>query len=116
MPGSSTRVGALSPRLIAAVHPSSCDLLAASATELARRAGDMWEDDVTYAMTRVRDALEALGELFREGENGFMHEAQHTDDSAACDDAAAASHKAGWEMRDAARHIDEALSARARRR
>lgn len=107
MPGtSSTRVAALSPRLITAVHPASSDLLAAAATELAARTGDMWEDDITFAMDRVRDALETLGELF--AEDGAMNDMQETD--AAGD----ICHKAGWSMRQAARELGEALATRAR--
>jgi hypothetical protein len=106
-----TSVAALNPRLITAVHPSASGLLAAAATELAGRTGEMWEEDVTFAMERVRDALETLGELFRE--NGAMNDMQEIGGRGA-DAAAANCHKAGWSMRDAAREIDAALAARAR--
>jgi hypothetical protein len=106
-----TSVAALNPRLITAVHPSSSGLLAAAATELAARAGEMWEEDVTFAMERVRDALETLWELFRE--DGAMNDAQGTGGRGG-DDAAANCHKAGWSMREAAREIGDALAARAR--
>ena len=106
MPGTSaTRVAAISPRLITAVHPCSSALLAAAATELAARTGDMWEDDLTFAMERVREALETLGELF--AEDGAMNDMQETDA------AAGNCHKAAWSMRDAAREISAALAARA---
>lgn len=112
MPGSSaTSVAALNPRLITAVHPESCSLLAAAAAELAGRAGEMWEDDVTFAMERVREALETLGGLF--GEDGAMHERQYHGGRG--EDAAAEScRKAGWSMREAARELAGALAARAR--
>ena len=112
MPGESrTSVAALNPRLITAVHPGSSGLLAAAAAGLARRAGQMWEDDVTFAMERVREVLEALGGLF--GEDGAMHEMQLTGGRGE-DDAAAQCRKAGWSMREAAREIAAALAARAR--
>jgi hypothetical protein len=106
-----TSVAALNPRLVTAVHPSSSGLLAAAATELAARTGDMWEDDVTFAMERVREALKTLGGLFRE--DGAMHEMQHHGGRGE-DDAAASCHKAGWSMLEAARELGEALAARAR--
>jgi hypothetical protein len=111
MPQPATAVAALSPRLVTAVHPSSSGLLAAAAGELARRTGEMREDDVTFVMERVRDALETLGELF--GEQGAMHDMQYHGGRGA-DDAAASCHKAGWSMREAAREIAAALAARAR--
>ena len=85
MSQSTTTVAALSPRLLTAVHPSSSGLLAAAADELARRTGEMWEDDVTFVMERGRGA----------------------------DAAAASCHKAGWSMREAAREIAAALAVRA---
>jgi hypothetical protein len=107
MPGASiTSVAALNPRLITAVHPSSSGLLAAAATELAGRADEMWYDDVTFAMERVREALETLGGLFADG--GAMNDMQETDGTAdTC-------HKAGWSMRQAARELGEALATRVR--
>ena len=105
-----TSVAALNPRLITAVHPSSSALLAAAAAELAARAGEMWEDDVTFAMERVRDALDTLGELF--AEDGAMNDRQYRGRGE--DDAAASCHKAGWSMREAARELGEALATRAR--
>jgi hypothetical protein len=110
-PTAASKIAALSPRLITAVHPSSSDLLAASAAELAGRAGDMWEDDVTYAMERVRDALQTLGALFAAG--GQMNDNQYIG-GAGDDDAMASCNKAGWSMRTAAREIGDALAARAR--
>lgn len=106
-----TTVAALNPRLITAVHPGSSALLAAAAGELARRAGEMWEEDVTYAMERVRDALATLGELF--AEDGAMNDMQDTGGRGQ-DDAAANCRKAGWSMREAARELAGALAARAR--
>lgn len=106
-----TTVAALNPRLITAVHPDSSAMLAAAADTLASRADEMWEEDVTAAMERVRDALETLGELFCE--DGAMHEAQYIGGRGE-DDAAANCHKAGWSMREAACEIAEALAARAR--
>jgi hypothetical protein len=112
VPGTSaTRTAAINPRLIAAVHSSSSGLLSAAATELAARAGDMWEDDVTFAMERVRDALETLGELFRK--DGAMNDAQYIGGQGE-DDAAAKCNDAGWSMRAATRELGEALAARAR--
>lgn len=112
MPAESrTSVAALNPRLITAVHPDSPAMLAAAAATLASRAGEMWEDDVTFAMERVRGALATLGELF--AEDGAMNEAQYHGGRGE-DDAAASCRKAGWSMRDAARELGDALAARAR--
>lgn len=109
MPG--TSVKAINPRLIAAVHHDSPALLAAAAAELAWRAGDMREEDVTAAMEHVRDALETLGELFRK--DGAMNDNQYLGGQGD-DDAAGKCNDAGWTMRTAAREIGEALAARAR--
>lgn len=104
-----TSVAALNPRLIAIVHPSCSGLITAAVGELATRVDDMWEEDVTFAMERVREALEVLGGLFCE--DGAMHEAQFTGVRRE-DDAAKSCHEAGWEMRAAARSIADALAAR----
>ena len=71
----------------------------------------MREEDVTFAMERVRDVPETPGGLFRE--HGAMHEMQYAGGRGE-DDAAASCHKTGWPVLDAARHLAGALAARAR--
>lgn len=68
-------------------------------------------DDVTFVMERVREAVETPGEL--SGQHGAIHDIQHHGGRGADDDAASC-RKAGWSMRDAARHLADALAARAR--
>jgi hypothetical protein len=68
-------------------------------------------DDVTFVMERVRGALETPGELF--DQHGAIHDMQYHGGRGA-DDAAASCHEAGWSMRDAARHLADALAVRAR--
>lgn len=104
-------VAALSPRLITAVHPDPAGLLRAAAAGLARRAEDLWEDDAEAAMEDLGAALEALGGLFLE--DGAMHALQYLG-KRGDEDVMAACHKAGWEMREAAGPLAQALAARRR--
>lgn len=103
VPGSTTTVAALNPRLIAAVHPRSSSLISAAAGELGRRAEDLREDDADGVMEQVRDALAVLGELFLE--DGPINDIQHSDK------AAQLCNTAGWAMQHAAAHITAALAA-----
>lgn len=111
MPQSATAAAALSPQLVIAAHPCSSGLLAAAADELARRTGEMREEDVTFAMECVRDALETPGVL--SGEHGAIRGMQFHGGRGA-DAAAASCHKAGWSMRGAVRHLADSLAARGR--
>ena len=110
-PTATTSAAALNPRLITAVRPGSCSLLAAAAAEVAGRAGEMREDDVTFAMERARDVPGTPGGLF--AEDGAMNERQYHGGRGE-DNAAASCRKAGWPVREAARELGEALAARAR--
>ena len=98
---------ALSPQLVIAAHPCSSGLLAAAADELARRTGEMREEDVTFAMECVRDALETSGE------HGAIRGMQYHGGRGA-DAAAASCHKAGWSMGGVARHLADSPAARGR--
>ena len=106
MPQSAIAAAALSPQLVIAAHPCSFGLLAA-ADELARRTGEMREEDVTFAMECVRDAPETSGE------HGAIRGMQYHGGRGA-DAAAASCHKAGWSMGGAARHLADSLAARGR--